>query len=75
MAGAACAEYMLGDRVKAICVYQVKRMVGGIGNELFSTFSQTSNGHDQVVTSYEPLEHAITPRGPSRGKQKISDEG
>ena len=65
---------MLGDRVKAVCVYQVKRMVGGIGNVLFSTHSQTLNGHGQVVTSCEPLGHVITPRGPSRGKQKIGDE-
>ena len=25
-------------------VHQVKRMIGGLGNELFSIYSQTSNG-------------------------------
>ena len=33
-------------------------------NALFSNFSQTSNGHDPVLTSFEPLEQVITPRGP-----------
>ena len=50
VAGTARAEYMLGDRVKAICVYQGKRRVGGIGIVLFWTHSQTLNGHDPVVT-------------------------
>ena len=41
-----------------------KRLICGIGNVLFSTFSQTSNAHDYVVTRGEPLEQVITLRGP-----------
>ncbi len=70
VAGAACAEYMLGDRVKAICVYQAKRMIGGIGNVLFWTHSQTLNG--PVVTSFEPLVQVITPRGPFLVSRKLT---
>ena len=63
-AGTACAEYMLGDRVKAICVHQVKRVIHGFGNVLFWTYSQTFNGHNPVVTSFELVVQVIRPRGP-----------
>ena len=45
-------------------ILRKKRLICGIGNVLFSTFSQTSNAHDYVVTRGEPLEQVITLRGP-----------
>ena len=39
-------------------------MIRGIGHVLFSTYAQTSNGHDPVPTSGEPLEQVITLGGP-----------
>ena len=51
-------------------------MIRGIGNVLlFSTCSQTSNGHDHVVSPGEPLKQVITPRGPISVSLKIGDEG
>ena len=41
-------------------VQQVKRMIGGIGNVLFSTNSQTLNWQDQVATFGGPLVHVRT---------------
>ena len=38
-------------------------MFGGIGNVLLSTYSQTENGEDPLVSFGEPLGHVITPRG------------
>ena len=37
--------------------------IGGIGNVLFSTYSQTENGEDPLVSFGEPLNHVITIRG------------
>ena len=34
---------------------QGKRVIGGIGHVLFSTYSQTDNGEDRLVTFGEPL--------------------
>ena len=45
-------------------LHQVKRMFGGIGKMLFSTYSQAYNGQHPMVTFGEPLEHVITLRGP-----------
>ena len=36
-------------------VYQGKRMIGGIGHVLLSTYSQTVNGEDPLVSFGEPL--------------------
>ena len=47
-------------------------MIYGIGNVLFSTFSQTLNGQDLLVTSGEPLEQVTTPRGPFLVSAKIA---
>ncbi len=44
-------------------LHQVKRMIRGIGRVLFSTYSQTWNLQDPVVTFGEPLGHVITPCG------------
>ena len=38
-------------------------MIGGIGNVLLSTYSQTENGEDPLVFFGEPLNHVITIRG------------
>ena len=50
-------------------------MIGGIGNVLFSTYAQTSNGQDPVLTSGDPLQQAITPRGPLSVSIKNGDQG
>ena len=44
-------------------LYQAQRMLGGIGNVLLSTYSQTENGEDPLVFLGEPLKHLITIRG------------
>ena len=44
-------------------LYQVKRMIRGTGIMLFSTFSQTWNLKNPMVTFGEHLKHVITPRG------------
>ena len=31
-------------------LHQAQRMIGGIGNVLFSTYSQTENGEDPLVS-------------------------
>ena len=36
-------------------LHQIQRMIGGIGDMLFSTYSQTLNGQDSKVASGEPL--------------------
>ena len=53
-------------------ILRKKRMIRGIGNVLFSTCSQTSNGHDHVVSPGEPLEQVITPRGPISVSLKLA---
>ena len=40
--------------------YEGKRMIGGIGHVLLSTYSQTDNGEDPLVSFGEPLEQVIT---------------
>ena len=40
-------------------------MIGGLAHVFFSTYSQTFNDEDPMVTSGEPLEQVTTPRGPS----------
>ena len=47
-------------------------MIKGIGNALFSNFSQTSNGQDPVLTSGEPLEQVIIPLGPFMASRKTA---
>ena len=53
---------------------QARRMIIGLKNVFFWTYSQPENGKDPVVTFVEPLVQVKTPRGPSHGKQKIGDE-
>ena len=53
-------------------ILRKKRMIRGIGNVLFSNFSQTSNGQDPVVSPGEPLEQVITPRGPISVSLKLA---
>ena len=38
-------------------------MIGGIGNVLLSTYSQSENGEDPLVFFGEPLNHVITMHG------------
>ena len=45
-------------------LHQVRRMIRGIGNILFSTYSRTSNGQDPVVTWVNLWGKVITPCGP-----------
>ena len=47
-------------------------MIYGIGNVFFWTHSQTSNGHDPVVTSGEPLEQVTTLCGPFMVSRKFA---
>ena len=44
-------------------LYQVKRMIGGIGDMLFSIHSQTENGKDPLVSSVDLWGQVITQRG------------
>ena len=47
-------------------------MIRGLGNVLFSPCSQTSNGHDPVLSPGEPLEQVITLRGPFMASRKVA---
>ena len=47
-------------------------MIYGIGNVLFSTYSQTLNGQDPVLASGETLEHVETLRGPILVNRKLT---
>ena len=47
-------------------------MIGGLGHVFFSTYSQTLNGHDPVLTSGYPLEQVITLRGPFLVGRKLT---
>ena len=49
-----------------------KRMIRGIGNVLLSTYSQTSNGQNPMVTLGQPLVQMITPRGPILVSRKLA---
>ena len=53
-------------------LHQVQRMIGGIGNMLFSTCSQTLNGKDPRVSFGEPLGHVITLRGPFMASRTLA---
>ena len=46
--------------VSLTTAYEGKRMIGGIGHVLLSTYSQTDNGEDPLVSFGEPLEQVIT---------------
>ena len=43
--------------------YQVKRMIGGIGNVFLSTYSQTGNGYDPLVSLVDLWGQVMTIRG------------
>ena len=53
-------------------IVRKKRMIKGIGNALFSTYAQTSNGQNLVVTLGQPLEQVITLRGPFLVSRKLA---
>ena len=57
--------------VLCVCVERCVCVFSGVGNVLFSTCSQTLNGHDQVVASGASDNSAWA----ILGKRKIGDEG
>ena len=44
-------------------LYQAKRMIGGIGDVLLSTYSQTESGKDPRVSLVDLWGQVMTPRG------------
>ena len=52
--------FVVPSAVSFTTAYEGKRMIGGIGHVLLSTYSQTDNGEDPLVSFGEPLEQVIT---------------
>ena len=51
-------------------LYQAQRMIGGIGNVLLSTYSQTENGVRSIGSFGGPLGASGDPTWANFGKQK-----